>query len=136
MLVFTAVLPLRNTSNEMPSRGEMSFQFCTRPVQLFGRLFSPSGQAPYVWAGLSVVAGIGPRGGELAGALVVDRLDRNRAGGHFRLILFNVLLVVDAEARVEQHPVRLRPRPLRDRDEAGRRRLNRRRLGRDVPGDA
>src|SRR3982074_1734689 len=39
MLVLIAVLPLPKTSNDTPRRGEMSFQFWTRPVQLFCRLW-------------------------------------------------------------------------------------------------
>jgi len=85
MLVFNAVLPLPNRSKEMPSRGEMSFQFCTRPVQLFGRLFKPSGQASYVWAGLRVLAGsvsgsVAPwNQSNLRPALIVARLIVHRS---------------------------------------------------------
>src|SRR6185436_366762 len=53
-----------------------------------------------------------------------------------RLIVLLVFLVVDAKAALDQHAIRLRARPLRDRDEAGRRRLNRGGLRRNVSGDA
>ena len=41
----------------MPTRGLMSFQLFTRPVQPAFRLFLPSGQSEYVTAELNVPAG-------------------------------------------------------------------------------
>ena len=55
---------------------------------------------------------------------------------HARLIELGVFLVVDAEAGFEQQLVGVRPRPLRDVDEAGRRHLHAGGLGRNGRGDA
>src|SRR4029079_10597027 len=56
-LNLTAVLPVPNTSYEMPTRGLRSFQFVTRPTHPFARSFLPSGQVSNLTSGLNVPAG-------------------------------------------------------------------------------
>ena len=83
-----------------------------------------------------VIGGIRPRSREFGVALVENRDERRVRRQDFGLVVLLVFLVVHAEAGVEENPIGLRPRPLRDRDEAGRRRLNRGGLGRNRRRDA
>src|SRR5439155_25940247 len=77
-----------------------------------------------------------PRVGDLAGALVAERDERRRGGREAWLVELRVVLIVVGEAGIEQQPIALSPRPLRDRDEAGWRRLDRRRFRRHAAGNS